>query len=411
MKCFPGTREEVIELIDKWAFSEDPRAQKMLWLSGPAGAGKSAIMQTIAERYRDQGIPAANFFFFRGDSTRNHALPLVPTLLYHILHLHPTFKRRLTSLLSINPLIFSATVKEKFDQLLYIPLRRLQLSSDRRHVLLIDGLDECSSDDKAAQKYLLDNLYALAMREDSSFIVLVASRAEPHLIMAFNTLGSSIASIFLDEGYRPEDDIRRFVTTQFNEIRSYHHLARTLPHGWPSSSVVSSIVGKSSGQFTYAATVMRFIANSPASPELSLEKVQCLHSAAKDNSPFVQLDAIYTYILSQAEDHTAINHIFAAHFFVQRATQSGQWKGNGFMNILMRHDSRYSRLVINSCISSLLPIVRLDNNQLVFYHASLGDFLCDRSRSEAYFVDVDDCAASIVPVLFESVKDIGKFLN
>jgi len=33
-----------------------------MWLNGPAGAGKSAILQTIAERCKDNRL-AASFFF------------------------------------------------------------------------------------------------------------------------------------------------------------------------------------------------------------------------------------------------------------------------------------------------------------------------------------------------------------
>ena len=43
----------------------------ILWLTGAAGAGKSAIAQSIIELCLVQGLIIASFFFNRSDSTRN----------------------------------------------------------------------------------------------------------------------------------------------------------------------------------------------------------------------------------------------------------------------------------------------------------------------------------------------------
>lgn len=48
-KCYPGTLVEVLKPIIDWIDDPDPR-ERILWLNGPAGAGKSAITRTIAER-------------------------------------------------------------------------------------------------------------------------------------------------------------------------------------------------------------------------------------------------------------------------------------------------------------------------------------------------------------------------
>ncbi|KAF5326764.1 hypothetical protein D9619_004477 [Psilocybe cf. subviscida] len=73
VRCCPGTREEVLAKIEAWIASAkvaNGRERGIFWLSGPAGAGKSAIVQTLAERCLARGVPTANFFFFRGDVTR-----------------------------------------------------------------------------------------------------------------------------------------------------------------------------------------------------------------------------------------------------------------------------------------------------------------------------------------------------
>ncbi|KAG6852264.1 hypothetical protein C0991_001442, partial [Blastosporella zonata] len=52
-----------------WAGEENN--QRICWLSGPAGFGKSAIMQTVAERLNGEGSLAASFFFLRGAGARS----------------------------------------------------------------------------------------------------------------------------------------------------------------------------------------------------------------------------------------------------------------------------------------------------------------------------------------------------
>ncbi|KAF8347570.1 hypothetical protein F5887DRAFT_35858 [Amanita rubescens] len=60
-KCHPKTRKKVLKIISDWIDDSYPR-QRIMWLNGPAGAGKSAIAQTVAERYKDSRL-AASFFF------------------------------------------------------------------------------------------------------------------------------------------------------------------------------------------------------------------------------------------------------------------------------------------------------------------------------------------------------------
>ncbi|KAF5331084.1 hypothetical protein D9619_005897 [Psilocybe cf. subviscida] len=240
VKCYPGTREEVIGLIERWMDlnAEGCEAPDMMWLSGPAGAGKSAIVQTVAERCKERGVQAASFFFFRSSNC--------------------------------------------------IPPHALESTARRPIVLLIDGLDECDSDSerKTPQRQILRALDHILMQANCPFLVLVSSRAESHITMAVREC-ASLQSIYLDDQYRPEEDIRVFVAGEFNRIR-LHPLAHTLSNDWPCDSDIESIVEKSSGQFIYAATVMRFLANSSASPKLSLKRVQGIVPIAT-NSPFAHL--------------------------------------------------------------------------------------------------------------------------
>ncbi len=76
--CHPMTREKVLKIISDWIDDLYPY-QRIMWLNGPTGAGKSAIAQTIAERYKDSRL-AASFFFLRTTPDRSAASRLFLTL-------------------------------------------------------------------------------------------------------------------------------------------------------------------------------------------------------------------------------------------------------------------------------------------------------------------------------------------
>ncbi|KAF8990388.1 hypothetical protein BDQ17DRAFT_1372009, partial [Cyathus striatus] len=61
-KCHPDTRERVNGEIMEWVNTPDPE-NRIMWLNGAAGVGKSAISQTIAEGSKNTLI--SSFFFSR----------------------------------------------------------------------------------------------------------------------------------------------------------------------------------------------------------------------------------------------------------------------------------------------------------------------------------------------------------
>ncbi|KAF5327762.1 hypothetical protein D9619_004086 [Psilocybe cf. subviscida] len=415
VRCHPGTREEVLAKIEAWIDTKElNRERRIFWLSGPAGAGKSAIVQTLAKRCMARGVPMVNFFFFRGDAVRNLARPIVATLLYQLVELYPELKPLVGAVLAEKPRIFDQALLDQFEHLINNPVRSIIHPSVHQWpiVILIDGLDECDSAGKHEQDVLLRVLHGLVFRENSPFIVLVASRPEPQLTMTFNEIGSSAESVFLDENYRPSDDIRLFVVAELTRIKNTHHLRGTLDEHWPSDSSINSIVNKSSGQFIYAATVLRFIATSSASPAHSLDRVLGLRPVMK-SSPFAQLDAIYEYVLSQVEDWEAAKDVLAAQIFKStyfNALAALYGPPIKLEDTLQPLGRKPDELV--SYTSDLTAVVRFNHNddELTFYHASLTDFLCDSTRSGVYHIDLGAFTERLAVAHVEGIRDARSLL-
>ena len=80
-RCHPGTREKATEDIVHWIKEPNP-SSTVLWVSGRAGVGKSALMQKIAELgLIDFG---GCFFFRRGTPGCNVKDHLFTTLAYQL---------------------------------------------------------------------------------------------------------------------------------------------------------------------------------------------------------------------------------------------------------------------------------------------------------------------------------------
>jgi hypothetical protein len=63
--CLPNTRKDLLEGIRDWTSSIEEGAPRILWLSGTAGKGKSAVAHTIAKWYIECGGLDSCFCFDR----------------------------------------------------------------------------------------------------------------------------------------------------------------------------------------------------------------------------------------------------------------------------------------------------------------------------------------------------------
>ncbi|KAF9450453.1 hypothetical protein P691DRAFT_758126 [Macrolepiota fuliginosa MF-IS2] len=63
--CHPDTRDDDIATITSWGLGASQHAEGILWIYGPAGVGKSAVVQTCAERLAEKNKLGSALFFSR----------------------------------------------------------------------------------------------------------------------------------------------------------------------------------------------------------------------------------------------------------------------------------------------------------------------------------------------------------
>jgi len=299
-RCHKNTRVTVLEKIGDWVFEI---TTFIMWLYGAAGAGKSAIARTMAEMLHSRQQLLATFFFSRADPSRNHIRSIIPTLAYNIVLSVPKSLPLITARIEQDPYIFQRPFDHQLRQLILEPLQKLFQQDGLLFptVLVIDGLDECVNHEER-----IALLHAISINAAQYFVplkFLITSRPEVPIARVFNAhpVIKVSARHSLDDEPESVEDVEYFLSAKFDEIKLTHPLGRHIPHDWPSSQVKADLVQKSSSQFIYPATIIRYISSPRHNPTFRLDVVLRLRPLSGE-SPFAQLDTLYKYILLSCED-------------------------------------------------------------------------------------------------------------
>lgn len=373
------------------------RATWILWLNGAAGAGKTAIGQSVAELCVARGILVASFFFFRTDPTRNSAAHVVATFAYQLIQLVPVIKVAILEIIESNPLIFQQSFETQFEELIIRPLSLLQTSNlTWRLLLIIDGIDECDGDSDQAN--ILRTIAKILGEKNLPIIVMLSSRMENKLKMVFNSpkIKDILTHVPLDWHYLPDNDIRLFLRDSFQEIKQTHPFGYLLSHDWPALELVEEIVVKSSGQFIYASVVIKFISSPNSNPIQQLEIVRGLRASGEE-SPFAQLDALYRHIFSCVQNIDFVISILA---YVILGDDPNMFSLARLLGVPQSD--------LDVALAALSSIITWKKNDyeppsVVFLHASLPDFLLDETRSHEYHISASTWSTHFTTLWFRKV--------
>jgi hypothetical protein len=394
----------VLEDIMKWVNESADGAQEdfIMWLFGPAGAGKSAIAKRIAELAAQQGLLIGTFFFSRTSATRGTQDRLIATLAFQLALSIPDTRGDIEEAIERDPTIFNKNLEVQIDTLLVKPFQSAQTKIDPSHkLIIIDGLDECN--DRKAQVAILNAISRSFLTKCNLPIkLLIASRPEIDIVTSFNRndpLKSVHRRLALDDNYHPDDDIRLFFSDNFKEIRSTHRLRSTIPPLWPTEESLERLVKKSSGQFIFAATVVKFVESNRHQPVARLNIILGI-SPSGSLSPFAELDALYNQILSSVDDITLTLRVLSLY--------------TAAPNIAMALRVRNSAELFLSLEEGDIDLALIDLSSIVSYnesscevkilHASLVDFLSDKRRSNEFHIDMGISCTNFFCRALQNVK-------
>ncbi|KAF8816522.1 hypothetical protein BYT27DRAFT_7154559 [Phlegmacium glaucopus] len=390
--CHPDTRKAVRQIILDWIRDESP-ALPFFWLYGPAGAGKTAILQAIAEflcsssgDYENFG---GSFFFSRGKDGRDQGHFLFSTISYQLALNIPGLRQHINRIMDENPTLHTKSIAVQLQTLIVDALRSLSPLPQRSYLVIIDGLDECQ--DKGTQQHILHLLCETITAHKLPLRFLIGSRPESHIRACFDqeALYMITKRVVLDETFNPGWDIQVLLQDGFTEICAKHaDILSHIKQPWPATGIIDLLVQRSSGQFIYAATVLKFVGADFLNPTKQLELV-----LMPDPTAFSDLDQLYTQILSAYPSAANILQVLGTMLVFGEALtpemiedilgmEEGEvkhvlWGLSSLIAFVGDKDAKYQNMGIHGSTFG----------SVYFIHASFRDFLVDSSRSGPFHVN------------------------
>ena len=293
--CLRGTREDVLSQIEEWLI--DNGDQRIFWLNGLAGTGKSTIARTFAETSFADGTLGASFFCSRDFEDRNNLRAIFPTLAFQLAHRYPRFREELLEVLKVNPDVGRESLSSQFEKVIVRPFAATRIST----LIIIDALDECKDEGHTSALLSVLSRYVHEIPEVKFFIT---GRPEPPVREGFRlkSLRSITQVLELHNVKRSsiDEDIKLCLRKYFTDIRQ----ARSdcgFPEEWPSSHDIDILCNKADGIFIYASGVIKFVASNHHSPPERLDLILRPQGATHEGG----VDSLYTQILqlgSQGSD-------------------------------------------------------------------------------------------------------------
>lgn len=396
-ECYPGTREAVIAEITKWfAQPLNNSAERVFWLYGVAGCGKSTIAQSIARKMMAQRR-CVSFFFDASRQAEAGLDHLFATISQDLANLSDDWRASLLRTIKNIKARKSSTLKSQFENLLLEPAKGLDGIGPV--LVVIDALDESGSQEQREE--LLHTL-AQIQRLPLNFRFLITSRPEPDILDALGD-HTWVRSRRLDEVDQAStnQDIRSFVRHRLRQIRA-------LRHEW-ADEWVDDITARSNQLFQWARTVCKYIAGDGSIAYNPLERLQEVLSS----SSYDGLDGLYRSILDnvstfQPGDKASrrfgviMGRILSVREPLDLKALSSLWYDE--------EDRKQVEYVL-SPLGSLLRGVSGQHEPIQPLHASFIDFLKDEKRSGKYWIDLQHQDEMIYLACLREMESTGSRIS
>ncbi|KAM3442341.1 hypothetical protein NHJ13734_002449 [Beauveria thailandica] len=184
-QCLGGTRSKLKGQIATWFNSQ--AGPNMLWLTGPAGTGKSTVSLTVADEYAKDRRLAASYFFSRARQGAGEILQFLPTIASQLAQNFAAYKSILRDALidMSGETLAKKSLQTQFDILFRGLLKQQDIGSvnEECQLVVVDALDECKQ-----QTSLRELVHLLAELANLKFIrlrIFITSRDDTNISAAF----------------------------------------------------------------------------------------------------------------------------------------------------------------------------------------------------------------------------------
>jgi hypothetical protein len=412
-RCHPDTRVKLIARTTAW-FEGEALQELLLWITGPAGVGKSAIVQTFAEYLAKSKSLGASVFISRPNK-RNNPNGIFITIAYQLSTRIEAYRNYIVERISLDPELLRGDMEAQFATFIVEPFVERKIGAGgKRWGILLDGLDELRGEDPQCN---IIQLISTFVRDHGNVPLawIIASRPESHISNTFedDEVRRSCCTEYIPiDSTEACEDVERFLRSSFKAIQRKYR--QSLPNDWPSDTDFLQLTVAASGLFVYAQVVMEFIRDPDcADPALRFEILISVISRSTDvptsDNPFVHLDAVYHEILSSIPPtHWGAAKLLLGFTVYEidylRLQRFRTLRGMSILFSLSRNTVYAS---LTKCRSALkIPDWKVAHKEnLTFLHASFADYLKDSRRSADYYVgDISDIERVVASNLVELWK-------
>ena len=364
----------------------DETDQRVFWLNGLAGTGKSTIAQTFSEITFADGKLGASFFCSRDFEDRSNLQAIFPTLAFQLAHQYPRFRTQLLLVLKANHDVERESLSSQLEKVIVRPFKKTRIST----LIIIDALDECK--DKQPASALLSVL-SRYIHEIPGVKFFITGRPEPPIREGFRLKSlrpiTDVLKLHDVKRSSVDEDIKLYLRAYLTDIRETRSDCE-FPEEWPSSYDINILCKKAGGLFIYAATVVKFVASEW---HLPTERLDLIILRSQGVAHEEGIDLLYTQILDLAfhganpgeqELYSRFRNVVGAVLLVFRPLSRKT------LSNLLAHCGTPSHISTTlRFFHSLLNVPDSEDESIRVFHKSFPDFLTDRARckDERFFID------------------------
>jgi len=136
--CLAGTQMDILQHIFVSLIHPNPE-NNIIWLRGPAGAGKSTILNTVAHYSHHLLRQGAFLFWDRIDAKNSEPRHVIRTLAHQLARFDPIFARALEAKIKSQHHI-TASLNSQFQHLVQEPLAALSAHDRGLIIIVLDAL-------------------------------------------------------------------------------------------------------------------------------------------------------------------------------------------------------------------------------------------------------------------------------
>lgn len=389
-RCHRGTRKLFRGRV--WAWLGDMNCEEpILYVTGPAGAGKTTIAQNIAEYCQNTGRLGAAIFLSPAVDGSGDTRRLVPTLAYQLAVQYPSYKALVNMTLMDDPCVLEKDVRSQFTDFITKPLEVLQkeqkfYSPQNPLVIVLDGLDQYGS--RSAQVEFIKLIAEFIQRSSASpgLLWIICCRPEPHLMKILQMMNAQYVSRHEElsiSDIEAQDEVEQMLRDGFHEIRR-RYLYRFGPtETWPNDIHWLRLRDMTSGYFMFASCILRYVEDEDQrDPRAMLDlALQLIDDALVPHTlhPFRVLDSLYEQIV-------LTNNLQNIPTAIQILSLCAHHPPSGLIVQDILDVLHIDRLTFDNALNGLHSVLNIpppgrNNERVKFYHSSFSDFLKDPQRS------------------------------